>query len=92
VVDEDVTVASVEFYARLQNVFSRHGFVRPAYLPTQSWIISLGLRDDVDIIALQLTEMYYRIRYGGYRPARSVRLHLMQSVQQLDQLLQKELK
>ena len=92
VVDEDVTVASVEFYARLQNVFSRHGFVRPAYLPTQSWIVSLGLRDDVDIIALQLTEMYYRIRYGGYRPARSVRFHLMQSVQQLDQLLQKELK
>lgn len=85
--DEHVPVTSIEFYARLQRVFMNKGWSRPRFIPAQTWIQSLALDEDTDVIANHLTETYYAIRYGGLRPSRSQRLELNKSVHQLEMLL-----
>lgn len=88
--EEAVTVASVEFFAKLQRVLSKHGKVKPMYLPAQTWIRGLSLNDGATALALSLTSTYYRIRFGGYQPTRSQRLDLLHSVATFEQLLKEE--
>jgi protein-glutamine gamma-glutamyltransferase len=88
-VDEHVPVASVEFYAKLQRVLFGRGRVRPRHLPTQMWITGLQLDEESAALANSLTETYYRIRFGGYRPSRSKRLALMRRVHRFESLLRK---
>jgi protein-glutamine gamma-glutamyltransferase len=82
-----ITVASVEFFARLQRVLSKHGKVKPNYIPAQTWIRGLSLNDGATEVAISLTNVYYRIRFGGYRPTRSQRLDLLHTVAMFEQLL-----
>ena len=88
-VNEHVPIASVEFFAKLQRVLSKHGRIRPSYLPTKIWIKSLELEEQTSELAISLTKSYYQIRFGGYRPTRSRRLELMRSVRIFEQLLKK---
>ena len=87
--DEQVPVASVEFFATLQRVLLKHGTRRPMYVPAQTWIESLGLEEQALELATSLTESYYQIRFGDYRPSRTKRLELMQSVRKFETLVQK---
>jgi hypothetical protein len=56
----------------------------------QSWILSLTLEKEPLQLALSLTDTYYRIRFGGYRPTRVKRLQLMQTVYRFEQLVQRD--
>ena len=91
-VEESVAVGSVEFYARLQRVFAKHGLIRPLHVPVMNWVQSLKLPEDCEVIALSLSMKYYTIRYGNHEPTRNERFTLMQSVKQLDSLLRKDFK
>ncbi|HIB00444.1 MAG TPA: hypothetical protein EYO31_00755 [Phycisphaerales bacterium] len=82
-------VASVEFFATLQRVLLKHGTRRPKYVPAQTWIESLGLEEQALELATSLTESYYQIRFGDYRPSRTKRLELMQTVRKFESLVQK---
>jgi hypothetical protein len=86
-VDENVSVASVEFYAKFQRVLSSRGRKRPSYMPAQTWISGLQLGEESAALANSLTETYYQIRFGGYRPSRNKRLALMRGVHHFESLL-----
>jgi hypothetical protein len=86
---EQIPLASVVFYAKLQRVLARQGFIRPTFIPAKSWIASLTLNNESAELATSLTETYYKIRFGRYKPSRSERAELVQSVAQFERLLQK---
>ncbi len=86
---EQIPIASVVFYAKLQRALARQGFVRPIFLPAKAWIASLTLDKESAELATSLTETYYKIRFGRYKPSRSERAELLQSVTQFERLLQK---
>jgi hypothetical protein len=85
-----VPISSVEFYARLQRVFLRHGFERPQHMPAMTWVETLNLPIECSDIAISLSSTYYMIRFGNYRPDRRDKLQLLQKVQHLDSKLMKE--
>lgn len=87
---ENVPTVHVEFYARVQRVLFRSGKVRPVFVPARTWIESLSLESESSTLAVSLTETYYQIRFGGYRPSRGARLKLMQAAHRFETLLQKD--
>jgi transglutaminase-like putative cysteine protease len=86
---EHVPLASVLFYARLQRALARQGLIRPLFLPAKAWVSSLPLDKDSAELAISLTETYYKIRFGSYKPNRSERSELVQSATRFERLLQK---
>jgi hypothetical protein len=86
---ERVPLASVVFYAKLQRALARQGFIRPSFLPSKSWIASLTLDKESTELAISLTEKYYKIRFGRYKPNRNERSELVQSAARFERLLLK---
>jgi transglutaminase-like putative cysteine protease len=89
-IDERISVVSVEFYARLQRVFAKHGLTRPSHVPTMTWVQSLDLPEDCYAIATSLSETYYAIRYGKYHLSRTERIGLLRTVRQFELLMQRD--
>ena len=87
---EDVPTVHMEFYARVQRALFRSGKVRPVFVPARTWVESLSLEGESSTLAVSLTETYYQIRFGSYRPSRGERLKLMQAVHRFEALLQKD--
>ncbi|MAI66733.1 MAG: hypothetical protein CMJ26_02505 [Phycisphaerae bacterium] len=85
-----VPIASVEFFAKMQRVLASHGYKKPQCLPAQTWIAQLQMSARSKEAAQRITDVYYRIRFGGYRPARSTRFELLQMVHEFECLLEKE--
>jgi hypothetical protein len=90
--EELFPVASVEFFAKMQRVLAKQGNKKPLCMPPQTWIAQVQLNDTARALAVSITDTYYAIRFGGYRPTRSKRLELMHSVHEFEQLVQKDLK